>query len=152
LENYAGQFLNDHPFYVDPLNQASVSTIGYSVTPSTYSSLITNSLQMVEWLAIVYDKPGTDRTELRPLHLKDIPPAVESGIVTNAGAIYHGLDFEGKPSEFAGSAFNLVADTKEEALEFLKKDVYAKSGIWDVDNILIFPYGCAYRKGKDLPK
>lgn len=103
---------------------------------------------MVEWLVIVYDKPGTDRLTYRQQHLAAIPQAFESGKVTNAGAIYKELDSDGNPQGFAGSSFNLIADSQEEVLEFLKQDVYAKQGIWDLDNVVMYPYGCAARVKK----
>ncbi|KAH3672546.1 hypothetical protein OGATHE_002191 [Ogataea polymorpha] len=68
----------------------------------------------MEYLVIVYDKPGT--------------------------------------TEFAGSSYNIVANSREEIIEFLKTDPYYKAGIWDVDNALIYPYGCAGRLAKDIIK
>ncbi|SCW02298.1 LAFE_0F03356g1_1 [Lachancea fermentati] len=102
---------------------------------------------MVEWCAIVYDKKGSDRSQERPAHLAGIPPLVEQGKLVCAGAIYHDV-VDGKPTNFAGSHLQIVADTKEEALEVIKNDVFAKKGIWDLDSILIFPFGCAVRKEK----
>ncbi|ODV62314.1 uncharacterized protein ASCRUDRAFT_69130 [Ascoidea rubescens DSM 1968] len=103
---------------------------------------------MVEWLVVVFDKAGSDRSKFRPQHLAAIPPAVESGKVTNVGAIFSEIPELGKPLNFAGSTYNIEADTREEVLEFIKKDVFAKEGIWDLDNILIYPYGCAARIAK----
>lgn len=109
--------------------------------------------KMVEWCVLVFDKKGTDRSACRAAHLAAIPQSVEAGIVTNAGAIFHEIPSPSheKPP-FAGSAFNIVADSKEEVLEFLKKDIYAKEGIWDLENVVMYPYGCAVRKEKVLPK
>ncbi|KAH3900248.1 YciI family protein SCDLUD_003220 [Saccharomycodes ludwigii] len=101
----------------------------------------------IEWIAIIYDKPGSDRTPYRPQHLKDIPPNVENGKIVSAGAIYKDV-IDGKPTNFAGSMLNLVADTKEEALDIIRNDVFAKNGVWDVENVLIYPFGCAVRKEK----
>ncbi|CDO94197.1 unnamed protein product [Kluyveromyces dobzhanskii CBS 2104] len=102
---------------------------------------------MVEWVVIVYDKPGSDRSACRAQHLAAIPALVEAGKIVHAGAIYKGL-VEGKPADFAGSHLTIVADTKDEVVEILKNDIFAKNNIWDVENALIFPYGCAVRKEK----
>jgi hypothetical protein len=32
----------------------------------------------------------------------------------------------------------MLADTKEEVIEFLKKDVYVEAGVWDVANVSCF--------------
>ena len=42
----------------------------------------------IEWNVIIYDKPGTDRTAVRPTHVANIPESVNKGIVTSVGAIY----------------------------------------------------------------
>ncbi|ODQ81933.1 hypothetical protein BABINDRAFT_32271 [Babjeviella inositovora NRRL Y-12698] len=108
---------------------------------------------MTEWVVIVYDKPNTDRSKVRPQHVAAIPAAVTAGIVTNVGAIFHTVPnpaTDEKPP-FAGSAFNLIAESREEILEFLKKDIYAKEGIWDLDSFIAYPYSCAARVEKKLP-
>lgn len=103
---------------------------------------------MVEWCVVVYDKPNADRSQFRPAHLAGIPPLVEQGKLVCAGAIFNEIPQEGKPLNFAGSQLTIVADSKEEALEVVKNDVFAKEGVWDLENILIFPFGCAVRKEK----
>lgn len=40
-----------------------------------------------------------------------------------------------KTFPFAGSTVIILADTKEEVIEFLKKDVYVEAGVWDVANV-----------------
>ncbi|KAL6940653.1 hypothetical protein ACO0QE_004565 [Hanseniaspora vineae] len=103
---------------------------------------------MVEWIAVVYDKPNVDRLKFRTEHLQGIPPAFESGELTSAGAIYKGLNAEGKPEGFAGSVVSVNADSKEEVIAFLKKDPYHINGVWDTENALIYPYGVAKRNAK----
>lgn len=107
-----------------------------------------NLNKMVEWCVIVYDKKGSDRSLFRPAHLQGIPKLVEEGKLVCAGAIYQDVSPEGKLSNFAGSHLQIVADTKEEALEIVKGDVFAKEGIWDLENIIIYPFGCAVRQPK----
>ncbi|CCH46840.1 hypothetical protein BN7_6441 [Wickerhamomyces ciferrii] len=107
---------------------------------------------MVEWLVVVYDKPvfkPQDRGQFRPQHLAAIPAQVESGKVTNVGAIFHEIPEDDKPKKFAGSSLNVVANSREEVIEILNQDIFAKEGIWDVENALIYPYGVAKRVAKD---
>jgi hypothetical protein len=82
--------------------------------------------------------------------LADIPAGVSSGKITTAGAIFHEIPQEGAKPNFAGSVLTIVADTKEEVLDVLKGDIYAREGIWDLNNVLVYPAGLAYRKAKDL--
>ncbi|KAM9905909.1 hypothetical protein OXX79_001868 [Metschnikowia pulcherrima] len=101
----------------------------------------------IEWNVIVFDKPGTDRTSVRPQHVAAIPATVNEGIVTSVGAIYK----DESKTQFAGSTFHMMAESKEEILEFLKKDIYFESGIWDIDSVIAHPVGIAARVGKAMP-
>ncbi|QLG72067.1 hypothetical protein HG535_0C04210 [Zygotorulaspora mrakii] len=98
---------------------------------------------MVEWCAIVFDK--ADRSKARPAHLAGIPPLVEQGKLVCAGAIYNEPKEKGGERTFAGSHLQIVADTKKEALDIIKSDTFAKEGIWDLDNIILYQFGCAVR-------
>lgn len=100
-----------------------------------------------EWNVIVYDKPGADRSKHRPSHLAAIPETVTSGIVKSVGAIYHDVE----KTKFAGSAYHLMADSREDIIEFLKKDIFAKEGIWDLDTVVAYPIGIACRVAKPMP-
>ncbi|CUM46847.1 unnamed protein product [Debaryomyces tyrocola] len=100
----------------------------------------------IEWNVIIYDKPGTDRTAVRPTHVANIPETVNKGIVTSVGAIYQDV----QKTKFAGSAFHIIADSKEEIIEFLKKDIYYEKGIWDIDSVIAHPIGVACRLPKTM--
>ena len=103
---------------------------------------------MVEWLVIVYDKPEADRLSCRQQHIAAVPNHIETGKITNVGAIYKDVDEAGTPKEFIRSTYNIIADSREEILEFLKKDIYYKNGIWDLDSVVMHPYGCFHRVSK----
>lgn len=45
---------------------------------------------------------------------------------------------EGTPS-FKGSAVLLMAESEEQAREILSKDVYVRSGVWDMEKAQIIP-------------
>ena len=100
----------------------------------------------MEWIAIVYDKPGADRAPVIAQHKAAVPGSIKAAIVTNAGPIFE----DEERTKFAGSAFNLIANSKEEVIEFLKNDIFGKSGIWDIDSVVVHPLGVAYRKKQDL--
>ncbi|CAR28704.1 hypothetical protein ZYGR_0U00620 [Zygosaccharomyces rouxii] len=99
---------------------------------------------MVEWVVIAFDK--ADRSAYRSEHLAGIPPQVESGKLVCAGAIYNEPKAPGEPRTFAGSHLQVVADTKEEAIEIVKSDIFAKEGVWDLDNLIVYQFGCAIRQ------
>jgi hypothetical protein len=44
-------------------------------------------------------------------------------------------DDEASSLQFAGSTLVTVASSKEEVLELLRADVYAKNGVWDVEKV-----------------
>lgn len=101
---------------------------------------------MVEWCVIAFDK--ADRSKARPAHLAGLKPLVDQGRLVCAGAIYNEPKAPGEERTFAGSHMQVVADTKEEALEIIKADTFAKEGVWDLDNLIIYQLGCAVRKEK----
>lgn len=42
---------------------------------------------------------------------------------------------EGEPLKLNGSAFIAVANSREEVLDELKKDVYTANGVWDMSKV-----------------
>ncbi|CEP60654.1 YciI family protein LALA0_S01e15896g [Lachancea lanzarotensis] len=103
---------------------------------------------MVEWAVVIFDKKGSDRTKLRPEHLEGVHYQYGKGVLKCAGAIYHNVGDDGKLSEFAGSHLQIEAPTKEDALQVIYNDPFAKNDIWDLENIIIYPFGCAVRAAK----
>jgi len=45
------------------------------------------------------------------------------------------VDDEPSSLKMSGSTIVIVAESKEEVLATLRDDVYAKNGVWDVDNV-----------------
>ncbi|CAX45058.1 conserved hypothetical protein [Candida dubliniensis CD36] len=109
--------------------------------------LFSNSLRKMstEYNVIIYDFPNSDRSKVRSQHVADIPANVPNPI-RSAGAIYQ----DEAKTKFAGSAFHLVANSKEEVVEFLKKDIYYREGIWDINSVVINPIGVAVRLPKKM--
>ncbi|TKX18706.1 hypothetical protein C1H76_9496 [Elsinoe australis] len=100
-----------------------------------------------EWLVIMKDKPNSleARMKVRPQHLEALKPQVEAGQWVFGGAMLASPPSDGK-LDIEGSVMLGVAATKEEVLARLKQDVYATSGVWDIDNVQIIPFKCAVRK------
>ncbi|KAK0720905.1 hypothetical protein B0H67DRAFT_484616 [Lasiosphaeris hirsuta] len=102
-----------------------------------------------EFLVVIPDFPGVlqKRIEARNAHLSGLKPAVESGLYQMGGAILEDVPVDDSPSslKMTGSTVVITAESKEEILKTLRNDIYAKSGVWDVDNAQIWPLKCAFR-------
>ncbi|CCG20821.1 hypothetical protein CORT_0A04330 [Candida orthopsilosis Co 90-125] len=98
-----------------------------------------------EYLVTVYDFPNADRSKVRPQHVAAIPANVPNP-VRAAGAIYT----DESKTKFAGSTFHLASNSRDEIIEFLKRDIYYKEGIWNLDSVQIYPLGIAVRLPKKL--
>ena len=46
---------------------------------------------------------------------------------------------EGETPSFKGSMMMVVAESAEQALELLRKDIYVESGVWDLEKAQIIP-------------
>lgn len=56
-------------------------------------------------------------------------------VLTGVGAILEEVPKEGEGLKFLGSAMVASASSKEEVLEILKNDIYAKSQVWDFSKV-----------------
>ncbi|KAH6722361.1 hypothetical protein BKA61DRAFT_667105 [Leptodontidium sp. MPI-SDFR-AT-0119] len=100
-----------------------------------------------EWLVIMPDQPGklAKRMEVRPAHLEGLKPGLESGFWKMGGALLEEVPKEGDGLKIDGSAMVALASSKEEVIEQLKADIYAKNEVWDFSKIQIYPFKCAFR-------
>lgn len=48
---------------------------------------------------------------------------------------------EGEGPKIRGSVMLALADSREEVLKALQDDIYYKSGVWDWDQLQIYPVG-----------
>jgi len=85
------------------------------------------------------------RMKVRPDHLKGLTPKVEAGFWKMGGALLDEPPKENEGLKIAGSCMIALADSKEEVLEALKKDIYAKNNVWDFSKIQIYPFKAAFR-------
>ncbi|KAN0108090.1 hypothetical protein V8E51_007832 [Hyaloscypha variabilis] len=109
--------------------------------------MASTAAEKFEWLVVVPDHPGAlaQRLEVRPKHFEGLAPNKENGFWQMGGAILDDVPKEGEQLKFRGSAMVASASSKEEVLEILKNDIYAKSGVWDLEKIQIYPFKCAFR-------
>lgn len=102
--------------------------------------------ELSDWSVIVYDRPGVDRSEAYVRHVKALPAIIEKGLVVFGGQI----NDESDPRKPIGSSLTVRAETREDAIELLKNDVFYKEGIWDVDNAIIHHFKCVFIEGQPL--
>ncbi|KAE9979642.1 hypothetical protein EG327_006940 [Venturia inaequalis] len=97
----------------------------------------------IEWLVILPDREGVieRRMEVRPSHLANVQQDADSGFWLLGGAYFSDVPKAGEnPPPIIGSAMLAHAETKEEVLEKLKRDVYSESGVWDWEKVRIYPF------------
>uniref|UniRef100_A0A060SX11 ARAD1A01056p n=1 Tax=Blastobotrys adeninivorans TaxID=409370 RepID=A0A060SX11_BLAAD len=101
--------------------------------PSLFRAMSTQ-----EFLFIFRDKPNSeqDRLKVRPQHLEEFGASIRAGTlpITCGGGLRSGVD-----GPLIGSMVTIEASSVEEAKNILKKDIYATSGVWDVDNAEVYP-------------
>lgn len=111
--------------------------------------MATSTGRKFEWLVVVPDFPGVlaKRMEVRPQHFAELKANVDSGKYQMGGAVLEEVPVDDQPSSMKmnGSTIVVVAESKEEILSILRDDVYAKSGVWDVEKAQMWPFKCAFR-------
>ncbi|CZR59658.1 uncharacterized protein PAC_09552 [Phialocephala subalpina] len=100
-----------------------------------------------EWLCVIPDYPGilAKRMEIRPAHFEGLKAALEKGHFKMGGALLDEVPKEGEGLKINGSTVVAWASSKEEVLEILKGDIYAREGVWDLEKVQIYPFKCAFR-------
>ncbi|EGY13550.1 Protein YciI like protein [Verticillium longisporum] len=103
-----------------------------------------------EWLVVVPDKPDTlaKRLEVRPTHFKNLQDKLDAGIFKMGGALLDEVPADDEPSslKFNGSTLVCLAESREEVMGWLEKDVYAEAGVWDLEKVQLWPFKCAFRR------
>ncbi|KIW58014.1 hypothetical protein PV05_02566 [Exophiala xenobiotica] len=72
-------------------------------------------------------------------HLEGLKPRIDSGIWVMGGATLSAPPGPDGDKQFNGSCVIAKARSKEEVLQELSKDVYAREGIWNLDKVQIHP-------------
>ncbi|KAL2206953.1 hypothetical protein CC79DRAFT_1370348 [Sarocladium strictum] len=94
------------------------------------------------------DKPnvGEIRKSVKGKHYEGIQPLISSGKLVAGGAIFDTHPSEGQVPVFKGSVVVYTGEAQREILDIIKNDVYATSGVWDVEKVQIIPYVPAVRQ------
>ncbi|KAE8390614.1 hypothetical protein ETB97_002335 [Aspergillus alliaceus] len=107
-----------------------------------------------EFICLIPDKPGMleKRLEVRGQHLEGVRPLADNGSIVVGGAMVDSHPAPGETPPFKGSALIVVAEDEAQVRELIRKDIYTRSGVWDVENVQIIPFMCALRVGdRPLP-
>lgn len=64
------------------------------------------------------------------------------------GALFHETPQGDDPTkwDFMGSTLVCTAESKQEVIDGLSKDIYATTGVWDLDKVQIYAFKCAFRE------
>lgn len=127
----------------------AAGAVGADATATDASTASRGAAVTREWLITVPDHEGAlqKRVEVRDTHLRNIRPLVQSGVLTLGGATLDAHpDTPGELPKMNGSVLILVADSTEQVLKMLRGDIYATSGVWNVDKAVIIPFRSAIRE------
>ncbi|EMT72952.1 hypothetical protein FOC4_g10000196, partial [Fusarium odoratissimum] len=72
-------------------------------------------------------------------HLKGIASRIESGAWIMGGPSLEYPPIDGQEKAINGSCIVANAPSREEVMEEIKKDIYATSGVWNLEKIAILP-------------
>ncbi|KAF7550160.1 hypothetical protein G7046_g8097 [Stylonectria norvegica] len=140
---FAFNRLSSSPAFFKP------STLNRFTPTRIMAAPITTQAGKFEFLVIAPDKPGVlaKRLEVRATHFANMQPHVADGSWKLGGALLHSVPKDDSPGslDFMGSTLVCVAESAEAVREQLSKDIYATSGVWDMDKIQIYPFKCAFR-------
>lgn len=91
---------------------------------------------------IIPDFPNvlSKRLAVREQHIANAKALNAKGIVVAGGgyADEHPSK-EGQAFDFKGSIITFKAETLEEVKNILQNDIYTKNGVWDLENVKIYP-------------
>ncbi|KAG5788076.1 hypothetical protein H9Q69_012860 [Fusarium xylarioides] len=101
----------------------------------------TKSEPVREWIVLIPDAKGSleTRMRVRETHIKEMLKHIDSGLFQMGGGTLAG-------DSVNGSAIIARAKSAADILAVLKNDVYARSGVWDLENINFIPFKCVYRR------
>lgn len=117
--------------------------------PLQRPAMSSSSAPLREWLVIIPDHAGAleKRLVARPKHLEGLKSDREDMWLWGGAMLEEPIQpGSTDPPKMKGSALLIGANTEEEVLERVKKDVYVGEGVWDVSKIKIIPFKSALRK------
>ncbi|KAJ6029892.1 hypothetical protein N7499_012305 [Penicillium canescens] len=101
-----------------------------------------------EFLCIMPDRPNVLelRKKVKGCHYEGIQPLIAGGKLVDGGAVFAEHPQEGKKAQFLGSVVVYTGENAEEVREIISNDIYASSGVWDLEKVQIYPYVPAVRQ------
>lgn len=130
------------------------SFVRSNVIPRTFPSssrrdcrMSSTSVTKNEYLVILPDHANClqKRLAVRPKHLEKLTPHVQAGDVVFGGAILSRHPKDGEQPDMTGSTMLIKAESEEAVREWLANDEYTKGGVWNLDQVKIYPFRCAVR-------
>ncbi|PLN85091.1 hypothetical protein BDW42DRAFT_161623 [Aspergillus taichungensis] len=103
-----------------------------------------------EFLCILPDKDGALelRKQVRPTHIEGIKPLVESGRMVLGGAMLNDHPTDSQGPSFKGSTIIYTGENVDDVRKIIEDDIYATSGVWDLEKVQIIPFVSAVRVAK----
>ncbi|EXL70097.1 hypothetical protein FOPG_14047 [Fusarium oxysporum f. sp. conglutinans race 2 54008] len=95
----------------------------------------------MEWIVLIPDIEGSleTRMRVRETHIKDMIRHIDSGLFQMGGGTLAGNTVD-------GSAIIARAKSEADIMSVLKTDIYARSGVWNLEKIKFIPFKCVYRR------
>ncbi|KAJ9606667.1 hypothetical protein H2200_008675 [Cladophialophora chaetospira] len=96
---------------------------------------------VIDWIVLIPDHENAleKRLKARPSHLEGLKPRIESDMWVMGGATVSAPPVEGQQKQFNGSCVVARARSRDEVLEELRKDIYAREGVWNLEKAQILP-------------
>ncbi|CEJ58084.1 hypothetical protein PMG11_06755 [Penicillium brasilianum] len=131
-----------------PRNATAVKRFSQCIQSMASRSTATMTGKKKEFLCILPDRPNIAslRKQVKCGHYEGIQPLITQGRLVDGGAIFKQHPEQGKDAQFLGSVVVYAAEDVEEVREIISKDIYATSGVWDLEQAQIFPYVPAVRQ------
>ncbi|KAI1378444.1 hypothetical protein F4677DRAFT_413307 [Hypoxylon crocopeplum] len=105
--------------------------------------------QLNDFLVQIPDKPDVmaTRTSNVATHMARLKGLIESGTIVMSGPtlVAHPKSAD-EGMAINGSAWLVKAGTEQEVCDLVAGDVYAKLGVWDLENVTVTPFKCVVRK------
>ncbi|KAL7949398.1 hypothetical protein V8C42DRAFT_310760 [Trichoderma barbatum] len=129
--------------FLSPLSQAQRPLL---------RTMATSTPRPYEFVLVIPDKPGPEvrakRLQVRSQHFSDMTPTLKDGWLKMGGALLNEIpkdDNDANTYDFAGSIMVLEAESKEDAINKIKDDIYVRAGVWDLEKAQVYPFKKGFR-------
>ncbi|CAG7996105.1 unnamed protein product [Penicillium salamii] len=131
-------------FFNRVIPRAPSAVTHFSLPPRTILSknvTTTSQRKKREFLCILPDNPGVLelRKKVKSGHYSGIQPLIAQGSLVDGGAIFEQHPQESGDAKFLGSVVVYTGEDIDEVRRMINNDIYATSGVWDLEKIRIYP-------------